>query len=131
VKDNRPDNVPRLTAKFRKDIQYVRKAFPIPEYHKHVFMLWSPVVKNQRTGSKYNQAEDVQQIIETCKREFGVLIEPVINERFQEMLRQLRRMAKQETKELDSSVMRFLQVEEHLDMHLKRSGKGDKNRSGR
>src|SRR3954468_11397163 len=41
VKSNQPDNVARLVAKFRKDIQYITKAFPVTEY-KHEFMFWSP-----------------------------------------------------------------------------------------
>jgi hypothetical protein len=117
VKDSRPDNVPRLTAKFRKDIAYVRKAFP--EY-KHAFMLWSPVVRNQRTGSKHNQLEDVQRIVDTIKAELDATIEPVINEKFQDALDSLRGVARDETKELGSSVVRFLQVEEHLGRHLGR-----------
>ena len=116
VKERRPDNVPRLTAKFRKDVQYIRKAFPT---YRHVFMLWSPVVKNQKTGSKYNQENDIQQIVGTIKAECGAIIEPMINEKFQEALTALRNAARVETKELDSAVMRFLQVEEHLKRHLK------------
>jgi len=42
-KDNQPDNVRRLTTKFKKDIAYVRSNFK--DYH-HVFMLWSPIVRN-------------------------------------------------------------------------------------
>ena len=116
VKDKRPDNVPRLTAKFRKDIRYIRKAFP---GYTHVFMLWSPVVKNQKTGSKYNQVDDVQCIVKTIQDETGETIQPVINEKFKEALDSLRHMAARETKELDSSVTRLLQVEEHLAEHLK------------
>src|SRR5277367_6802764 len=52
VKDKQPDNVNRLTAKFRKDIDYISNAFP--DYAR-VFMLWSPVVRNQKTGAKHNQ----------------------------------------------------------------------------
>lgn len=117
VKDKRPDNVPRLTAKFRKDVKYIRKAFP--EYT-HVFMLWSPVVRNQRTGSKYNQGGDVDRVVQAIQREYDVTVQPVINENFQEKLNDLRRMATEETKELDSSVTRLMQVEEHLRRHLKR-----------
>ncbi len=122
VKDKRPDNVPRLTGKFRKGIAYIRKAFP--EYG-HVFMLWSPVVKNQRTGSKYNQLEDVQQIVDIIKGELDANVEPVINEKFQAVLDSLRAVAQEETKELDSSVVRLLQVEEHLRRHLKRLARGE------
>ena len=100
VKDKRPDNVPRLTTKFRKDVEYTQKAFP--EY-KHVFMLWSPVVKNQKTGAKYNQVGDVLKVVETIKKEFGVVIESVVNATFQEKLVALRQAAGTETKELDSS----------------------------
>ncbi len=117
VRNNRPDNVPRLTTKFRKDIEYIRKAFPDYE---HVFMFWSPVVKNQRAGAMYNQVDDVQRIVETIKIEFGVIIQPVINETFQEALDSLREVAGRETKELDSTVIRLLQVEEHLARHLRR-----------
>ncbi len=122
VKANRPDNVPRLTAKFRKDVEYIRKAFPD---YKHVFMLWSPVVKNQKTGSKDNQLDAVHQIIDTIKTEFGLLIEPVVNEKFQSALGALRAAARSETKELDCSVMRFLQVEEYLAGHVKRRQQGN------
>jgi hypothetical protein len=116
VKDNRPDNVARLVAKFRKDIQYIRHAFPD---YKHEFMFWSPVVKNQRTGAKYNQTGDVQKIIATIFSELGVTIQPVINEKFREALDTLRQVAASETKKLGSTVMRLLQVEEHLAKHLK------------
>lgn len=116
VKDNRPDNVPRLVAKFRKDIEYIKKTFP--EY-KHVFMFWSPVVKNQRSGAKYNQIDDVQRIVETIRSDLGATIQPIINEKFKEALDSLRKVAATETKELDSSVTRLLQVDEHLAKHLK------------
>ena len=120
VKDCHPDNVPRLTTKFRKDVEYIQKAFPKPEY-KHVFMLWSPVVKNPKTGSKHNQLDDIQQIVDIIKKEFGIIVEPVINETFQKKLVALRQVAGNETKELDSRVLRFLQVEEHLKRHLERA----------
>ncbi len=123
VKNNQPDNVSRLTAKFKKDIEYIRKAFP--EY-RHVFMLWSPVVKNQRAGSKHNQLEDIQQIVDKISCDLNATVEPVVNEKFQEALKLLREAAGAETKELDSSVMRFLQVEEHLGHHLIRLAQNKK-----
>jgi hypothetical protein len=122
VKDSRPDNVPRLTAKFQKDINYIRTAFPKSTYE-HVFMLWSPVVKNQRSGAKHNQIDDVQRIVDAIQSEFGETIQPVINEKFKEALDSLRNVAATETKELDSSVVRLLQVEEHLKKHLKRANR--------
>lgn len=117
TRDNRPDNVPRLTAKFRKDIQYLRSAFP--EY-RHVLMLWSPVVRNQRDGSKHNQMDDVRQVASAIETEFDIGVELIINGAFRAALDELRRIARKTTKELDSSVMRYLQVEEHLATHLAR-----------
>lgn len=116
VKSGRPDNVERLKAKFRKDIEYVKKAFPDYE---HVFMLWSPVVRNQREGAQHNQCGDVREVIAGIHAEFGVTIDDVINEKFKGALVELRKNAANETKELGSSVSRLLQVEEHLDRHLK------------
>jgi hypothetical protein len=121
VKANRPDNVARLTSKFRKDIEYVRRAFPD---YQHVVQLWSPVVRNQREGSKANQTDDVRAVVDTIKRELNATVETFINETFQKALDELRAAAAKETKELDSSVMRFLQVEEHLARHLKRRPRG-------
>lgn len=117
VKDRRPDNVPRLVAKFRRDVAYIDKAF---RGYTHVFMLWSPVVKNQRSGSKYNQLKDVDQIVSTIRRECRVTIQTVINEKFRAALDALRTVADHETKELDSSVTRLMQVEAHLNRHLAR-----------
>jgi hypothetical protein len=117
TKEKRPDNVPRLTAKFRKDIQYLRTAFP--EYQ-HVLMLWSPIVKNQRDGSKYNQMADVQQIVDNIQAECRIGVELMINEDFRTALKKLRSVAGTTSKELDSSVMRYLQVEERLAAHLRR-----------
>ena len=58
-KDNQPDNVRRLTTKFRKDIAYVRSNF---KDYEHVFMLWSPIVRNQKAGAKHNQLARVAEI---------------------------------------------------------------------
>lgn len=119
VKDNRPDNVPRLKSKLKKDIVYLRKAFPD---YQHVLMLWSPVVRNQRAGSKHNQADDVRAIVAALAEESGVEVVPIINEEFQRVLDELRAHARKETKEMGSTVMRLLQVEEHLKRHLGKRG---------
>ena len=121
-KNRRPDNVPRLTAKFHKDISYTLSTFPD---YKQVFMLWSPVVRDQREDAKYNQLRDVREITAAIKQKFGATIDAVVNQRFQEALDELRAAAKKETKELDSAVMRYLQVEEHLARHLKRLSRGE------
>ncbi len=117
TRDGHPDNVDRLAAKFRKDIAYVREGFP--EY-RHVFMLWSPVVRNQRAGSANNQLDHVQQVVDLLRRDLHADLELVINERFQIALDELRAVARNDTKEHTSSVVRYLQVEEHLKRHLAR-----------
>ena len=110
-------NVSKLTSKFRKDIDFVRGAFPD---YRHVFMLWSPIVRSSKPGSKNNQLDDVGKVVAVIERDLGVTVEAVVNARFQEAIAQLRAAAARETKELDSSVMRFLQIEEHLRRHLGR-----------
>jgi hypothetical protein len=114
-----PDNVKRLTTKFKKDVDYVCKAFP--DYTR-VFMLWSPVVRNQKNGSKYNQIKDIQDIADALKSECKLEIELIVNRKFQEALATLREVARKTKSEMDSSVMRYLQVEEHLKRHLSSIG---------
>lgn len=63
--------------------------------------------------------------VDAMKGELDAMVEPVINEKFQAVLDSLRAVAREETKELDSSVVRFLQVEEHLARHLKRLARGN------
>jgi len=121
-KGGQPDNVKRLTTKFKKDVDYLCKAFP--DYTR-VFMLWSPVVRNQKSGAKYNKTKDTQDISDALKSEREVEIELVVNKKFQEALVALRAVARTTKSEMDSSVMRYLQVEEHLKRHLSSAGMKD------
>ncbi len=118
-KDNQPDNVRRLTTKFKKDVAYVRNNFLD---YTHVFMLWSPIVRNQKAGSKHNQMAHIAEIGKNLETDIQVRIEMIVNRQFQEALESLREIACKTTKELDSSVMRYLQVEERLAVHLRSSG---------
>jgi hypothetical protein len=118
-KGGQPDNVNRLTTKFKKDVDYLCKAFP--DYTR-VFMFWSPVVRNQKSGAKHNQLKDTQDIADALKSKSNVEIELIVNKRFQEALVALREVARKTKKEMDSSVMRYLQVEEHLKRHLRSVG---------
>jgi hypothetical protein len=117
-----PDNVMRLTAKFRKDIAYLCKEFP---NYERVYMLWSPIVKNQKSGAKHNQLKDIEEIAEVLKAKCNVQVEMVVNRKFQEALEALRAVAGNTTHEMDSSVMRYLQVEEYLSAHLLSAGMKD------
>ena len=98
-KDNQPDNVRRLTTKFRKDIAYVRSNF---KDYEHVFMLWSPIVRNQKAGAKHNQLARVAEIAKILNYEIQAKIELIINRQFQEALDALRKVAAGTSKELDT-----------------------------
>ena len=115
VKNGKPDNVQRFLKKFRKNIPYAEKYFP--DYERH-FMLWSPVVKDQKATAKHNQLRDVNEIRDRLKEEFGYELILMINAEYQHCLDELRLFAARETKELKSPVLRLMQIEEKLQKHL-------------
>lgn len=115
VKDRQPNNVQKLTDKLSKDIEYGNKYFP--DYKKH-FMLWTPIVKYSGEDTKHDQIEDIQKIQDNIKRKYKTEIEFIINEKFAACLAELRKYAAEETKELKSVILRYMQVESYLDKHL-------------
>ncbi len=115
VKDRQPDNVNRFIKNFSKNIEYANKYFG--DYEK-VFMLWSPIVKNQGTSAKHNQMDDVHLIKSQLWHNYEQDLVLVINEKYQECLDELREYAKRETKELKSMVLRTMQIEEKLKKHI-------------
>lgn len=115
-----PSNVAKLTEKFSRDIEYANKYFP--DYTRR-YMLWSPVVKKSRDGSKFNQMTDVENIKQNIQAKYGVDLECVINEKFSDCLMELREYASKATKELKSPVLRLMQVEEFLNRHLGKNKK--------
>ncbi|MFW5427087.1 MAG: hypothetical protein ACKE8R_07525 [Methylophagaceae bacterium] len=117
VKNKQPDNVNRFLKKFRKNIEYANKYFS--DYEKH-FMLWAPIVKNAGPKAKNNQLNDIAEIQSIIKTEFGVYIEPVINNEYAKCLSKLREYAAKETKELKSPILRLMQIEEKLAKHVSR-----------
>jgi len=117
VKGKRPDNVPRLTRKFEKGIEYAKTHFP---HYVIRPMLWSPIVKNQSSESKYNQMRDVREIQQFVSERFGVELEAVVNDDFARRIDELRDAARNQTEALTSPVMRFMQVEQKLARHLQR-----------
>lgn len=116
VRDRQPDNINRFIKKFEKDIDYAEKYF---SDHKRIYMLWSPIVKDQKRGSKHNQLRDIQDIAKYLKTTRNVDIEFVINEHFQEALASLRSFAAGRTEELKSPILRLMQIEERLSKYLK------------
>ena len=110
VKDKRPDSGPRLLKKFKKDIEYGNRAF---EGYKKNYMLWSPIVKDSKGKGEYNQYYHLNFFKEGIRNELGVEVECVINEKYLEAIHAIREYAREETKELKSPIMRFLQIEEY------------------
>lgn len=117
VKDKRPNNIQKLTDKFSRDIEYANKYF---EGYEKTFMLWSPVVKG-KGSDVYNQIGHLSAIGENIKSKFGVAIEFIVNDRFYECLNEMRLFARSKTADLKCPVLRFLQIEEHLALHLRKN----------
>lgn len=115
TKNARPVNVERLTHKFSKDIEYAKKYFPDYEL---IVMLWSPIVKSARDGSKYNQMKDIEHVKQIIHEKYGINITAIINEEYQKALDELRHVALITTEELKSPIMRYLQIEEKIKRHL-------------
>jgi hypothetical protein len=116
-RERRPDNVNRFLLKFKKDIAYATKYF---EHYQREYMLWSPIVKNQAEGTKYNQLNDVAEISRQLLESHNIQLQLIINARFAECLQELREYARNETKEMKSPVLRLMQIEEKLKLHLAR-----------
>jgi hypothetical protein len=120
VKGNHPNNTNKLTEKFSRDIEYTNKFFP--DYIKH-FMLWSPIVKTSGEKAKFSQIVDIERITTNIQDKYGVTLECIINKKFLDCLAELRQYARNETKELKSPVLRFMQVEEYLKKHTDKISK--------
>ncbi|MGH7323118.1 MAG: hypothetical protein ACREJ9_00540 [Candidatus Rokuibacteriota bacterium] len=109
VKNARPDTSDRLIKKFLKDIQYGRDAF---QGYAVRYMLWSPVVRHSDGKPEYDQFAHLKRVEEEVRAKTDITIEFVINEKYVAAIDELRAFARQETKELKSPLMRFLQIDE-------------------
>ncbi len=118
VKGGQPDNVPKLVAKFERDVAYARKYFAD---YRSVFMFWSPIVKGAGPRAKHNQLKDVKEVKRRL-RERGVDLEVVVNADFKKAMDEMRAVALKETKEMKSPVMRLFQIETKLAKHLGATG---------
>lgn len=117
VRDKRPNNVNKLVEKFTRDIAYAKKY--LADYE-HVFMLWSPVVKDSQGNPLYNQLGHLAEVRRQIAASHGVQLECVVNEQFHQALKDLRSYAGQQTSELQCPLMRLLQIEELLGRHVSR-----------
>ena len=108
-------NVEKLTEKFSRDIEYARKY--LPKYNQH-FMLWTPIVKDTKGKPENNQIRHLEGIKENIKKQYEIDIECIVNQKFQECLLELRDYAKKETKALQCPILRLMQIEEYLNVHV-------------
>ena len=112
TKDNRPD-FEKIYDKFIRNKQYAEQCFK--EYKRHIFMLWSPIVKDGK-NSQLKKLQDIQQRL----RVDGVELELVVNGRYKQEMDALADYASNKTEELRSPILRFMQIQAYLDKHLKR-----------
>jgi hypothetical protein len=118
VKNSRPDTSDRLIKQFIKDIQYGSK---FSADYTVRYMLWSPVVRRSLGKPEYDQFAHLKRVEEEVKSKTGIEIVLVINKAYVEAIDALRAFARDETKELKSPVMRFLQIEEWARKNLNRA----------
>lgn len=115
TRNARPNNVNKLTDKFKRDIEYANKYFP---NHSKRFMLWTPIVRVPTRQTKNSQMRDIEEIKANILFEYNVELECIINERFLECLEEMRRFAESQTQNLNSPILRYLQLEEYLKQHV-------------
>ena len=111
VKDKRPDNVRRLIAKFREDIEYGRTNFKDFE---RIYMLWIPIAKDTGAMAKLNPFKDLREIKEKIKGEFAIDLIIVANKDYMKAVNQLRGIAEKTSYAMKSPIMRYMQIEETL-----------------
>ncbi|MBI4878876.1 MAG: hypothetical protein HY812_04340 [Planctomycetes bacterium] len=120
VKGGQANNVPKLVAKFTKDVAYARRYF---RGYKKVFMLWSPIVRGADPRAKHNQLRDVEDV-KRAVRKMRVSLEVIMNADFKKAMDEMKAVALKETKEMKSPVMRLFQLETKLARHLASAGPG-------
>jgi len=120
TKDNRPNNVNKLIEKFSKDIEYANKYFP--EYKK-IFMLWTPIIKRAKEDAKNDQERDLEIVKTELKSKYQIDLELVINDRFLECIKEMRKYASEQTEDIKSVVLRLFQIEEYTKKHVEKMDK--------
>ena len=116
TKDGKANNVNKLIEKFTRDIAYANQNFP--DFTK-IFMLWSPIIKNQKGKEENNQLGHVKKAVDAIAETHGTTIEIIANQEFSDCIQKLREFAAKRTEELACPILRTMQLEEHLKRHLK------------
>lgn len=117
TKNGRPNNTKKLIEKFDKGIKYGSNQF---KGYKKIYMLWSPVVKNQRKSASYNQLDSILSVEKYLNKKHRIKLELIINDEFQKCLDKLKEYSSKQSKELNTPILRLMQIEEKLKKHLNR-----------
>lgn len=118
TKNGKSNNTEKLIAKFTRDISYAKQYFP--EYDKE-FMLWSPIIKNQKGKEENNQQLQVDSACNHIHERYGIKIQIISNAKFLEKMNDLRKFASTKTEEMSCPILRVMQIEEYLKKHLSKS----------
>ena len=81
-------------------------------------MFWSPIVKDTKGKPENNQIQHLEEIKANIRERYEIGIECIVNQKFQECLSELRDYASKETKALQCPVLRLMQIEESLNIHV-------------
>ncbi len=115
TKNNRPDNVDRMTKKFKKDSSYAKK---FPEYTP-IFMLWTPIVRiPKKINPTNNQEQDLLTIKKRLKQEKNINLDLICNEKFLSCIEALELKVSNKTEDLKSPISRYIQIKTKLQKHV-------------
>lgn len=114
-KNGSPEDYARFYKKFIKNIAYAKKYFP--DYN-IIPMIWSPVVRNSKVGSKYNTYNELLRLKDKIADEFNKLeLQLIINEKYEDYISKLKVFASNQSSAFSSPVMRLYQIEQNLYKH--------------
>ncbi len=118
TRNRRPDNVDRITKKFRADVDYARQYL---EEFQHRFMLWSPVVRVPvGEDTKYDSMRDLVDIRRNLRESHAVEVEMIVNETYLACVEDLQRFAARETAASAFPAFRVMQILEQTRAHVER-----------
>ena len=83
-------------------------------------MLWTPIAKSTGENAKNNPSKDLQEIKNEVKADFNVELIIIANRDYLNAIEELRKVAAKTSYEMNSPIMRFMQIEETLKQNFNR-----------
>ena len=105
-------SIPKGVRRFKSDPPHYHKGY-FPDFQKE-FMLRTPIARQSKTGSSTNPFRDLQDIKQDVKNIHSINLTIVANKDFLDAIEELRAVAAKRTDQMNSPIMRFLQIEEQL-----------------